>query len=248
MTALGFRPTPRGLHSAEMGTANATIVLRDGTYFEVLGVVADTEANAPIRDGLAQGRHLFGLVLKTDDAAAAQTAFDGLGIGAGAMRSFSRPVELPDGRRDAAFRTAHLHPSVTPGAYGFACQHLTPAVVWRPDYLEQPNAVTGIRRVIAVASDPAGAASAWGRIPGMEVSGPAVRIGERTLEFVDPAAFARRFGPAPAARPALAALVFETSDLSKARAALESGGIGCRSDDHALQVTREGVVFRFEMD
>ena len=38
MTRLGFRPTPRGYHSAHMGTANATVVFRDGTYFETLGV------------------------------------------------------------------------------------------------------------------------------------------------------------------------------------------------------------------
>jgi hypothetical protein len=246
MAALGFRPTPRGYHSAEIGTANATVVLHDGTYFELLGVVARTEANAPIREGLAARRHLFGLALRTRDAAATQARFDGLGVGAGTMRAFSRPVEMPEGPRDAAFRTAYLDRTATPGAYGFACEHLTPEVVWRKDYLDQPNAVTGIRRVIGVAAEPADAAAAWGRIPGLEATAPEIRLGRHVLHFLDPASFARRFGPAPAATPALAALVLESSDLSRTRAALDKGGISHRTDDRALQATQEGVVFRFE--
>ena len=51
MSRLGFRPTPRGYHSAHMGTANSTIVLPDNTYFEVLGVVADTGACGPAGPG-----------------------------------------------------------------------------------------------------------------------------------------------------------------------------------------------------
>lgn len=246
MTALGFRPTPRGYHSSEMGTANATVVLRDHTYFEVLGVVADTEANAPIRAGIAGGRSLFGLAMKTDDAEAAQARFDALKIGAGAMRAFSRPVEMPDGPRDAAFRTAYLDASVTPGAYGFVCEHQTPEIVWRSDYLDQPNAVTGIRRVVGVASDPGAAAAAWARIPGIERHGGAVRLGERAIEFLEPADFGARFGRPPAAEPGLGALVFATSDPARTRAALEAGGIDHDLVHDTIHARVEGVVFRFE--
>ena len=59
MARLGFRPTPRGHHSAHMGTANATVVFRDGTYFETLGVVAEhrLQRGYPGRAGAAR-RHL----------------------------------------------------------------------------------------------------------------------------------------------------------------------------------------------
>ena len=246
MTALGFRPTPRGHHSKEMGTANATVVLHDGTYFEVLGLVTETEANLPIRAGLAERRTLFGLAMKTDDAEAAQSHFDGLKVGAGAMRAFSRPVDLPGGRREASFRTAYLDPTVTPGAYGFVCQHLTPDVVWRPDFLDQPNAVTGIRRVVGVAADPGAAIAAWARIPGLEPDGSGLRLGERRLDFMQPAAFDSAYGPPPPAMPCLAALHFATSDLERTRNALATGGADYHRAGDALQARAEGVVFRFE--
>ena len=51
---LGFTLSPRAVHSAHMGTANHTIMLaRD--YFEVLGVLAPTKADARWRNALAQG-------------------------------------------------------------------------------------------------------------------------------------------------------------------------------------------------
>jgi len=39
---LGFTISPRGTHSAHMGTANYTMMLRED-YLEILGVVAPTE-------------------------------------------------------------------------------------------------------------------------------------------------------------------------------------------------------------
>ena len=45
---LGFTVSPRGTHSAKMGSANYTIML-DPDYFELLGVLVETEHNAPAR-------------------------------------------------------------------------------------------------------------------------------------------------------------------------------------------------------
>src|SRR5580693_6373959 len=45
---LGFTISPRGTHSAHMGTGNYTIML-DPDYIELLGVLAPTELNAPAR-------------------------------------------------------------------------------------------------------------------------------------------------------------------------------------------------------
>ena len=49
--ALGFTVAPRGIHTAAMGTANHTIMLAED-YIELIGVVADTERNAPTREFL----------------------------------------------------------------------------------------------------------------------------------------------------------------------------------------------------
>ena len=49
---LGFTISPRGTHSAKMGSGNYTIML-DPDYIELLGVLTDTEHNAPARAFLA---------------------------------------------------------------------------------------------------------------------------------------------------------------------------------------------------
>src|SRR5436305_3952898 len=48
---LGYTVSPRGTHSAHMGTGNYTIML-DPDYMELLGVLAPTEHNAPARTSL----------------------------------------------------------------------------------------------------------------------------------------------------------------------------------------------------
>src|SRR5882757_530912 len=45
---LGFTVSPRGTHSAHIGSGNYTIML-DPDYIELLGVLVETEHNAPTR-------------------------------------------------------------------------------------------------------------------------------------------------------------------------------------------------------
>jgi hypothetical protein len=77
MHRLGFRPTPRDIHSAPLGTAHATVPFRDGTYLEAVGVLRPTPHNDDRRDRLAaRGEGPVGLAFKTDDAGAAPTMAD----------------------------------------------------------------------------------------------------------------------------------------------------------------------------
>src|SRR5580704_18384739 len=66
---LGFTLSPRGTHSAHMGTGNYTVML-DPDYFELLGIVAETPRNAQMREGLAKKEGLGSAAMRTDDAAA----------------------------------------------------------------------------------------------------------------------------------------------------------------------------------
>jgi len=50
---LGFTVSPRGTHSAKMGSGNYTIML-GSDYIELLGVLVETEHNAPTRAFLAR--------------------------------------------------------------------------------------------------------------------------------------------------------------------------------------------------
>lgn len=246
---LGFAVTPRGLHSAHMGTANATTVFANGTYLELMGIVAPTERNAPFREGITAGRTLFGLALKTADAEAARDAFAAEGVDHGPVNAFARPVGLPDGEHEAAFRTANIAAVATPGAHAFVCEHLTPEVVWRHDYLEQPNAVTGLRAVVAVADDPAEVAEAWGRIaPGpVSTSGTkaTVDFGNAHLEILTPDAFEPLFGAPPPNRPGLAALVLTTADVAATGRALAAAGVPDPSRLIAGPEHAAGVVLQF---
>ncbi|WP_157961704.1 VOC family protein [Acuticoccus kandeliae] len=249
LTSLGFAVTPRGIHSAHKGTANATSVFSNGTYLELLGVTAPTEFNAAMREALAARRNLFGIAMKTEDAAAAYEAFAAEGIGAETMNAFSRPVELPGGTREASFRTTNIAHRTTPGAHVFVCEHLTPDVVWRPDFLDQPNAVAGIKRIIGVADDLDTIAAKWGKIaPGGAKASPSrvdLDFDNATVTFMTPQAFATEFGTPTAAPPALAAIEFVSHDLTATRAVLEKAGVPHPASLVVPPECAAGVTMRF---
>ena len=200
---LGFRPTPRGVHSVHMGTTNTTAVFADGTYLEALGVLRPTENNVAMRAVLAEREGPYGLAFKTEDADAAAAEFAAAGLGPGIALEFARPVELPSGPHEAAFRVARTDPRHTPGAWLFVCQHRTPEATWRADYLEQPNGACGVAEVIGLAADLDRVARAYERIFGDRVGqdrdGVRIAAGRAMIAFLPPAAFAARFAPFGAA-------------------------------------------------
>jgi hypothetical protein len=233
LARLGLRPTPRGAHSPHMGTANTTVLFKDGTYLEALGVVRPTANNAAVRSMLAEREGPYGLAFKTDDAAAAAAGFAEAGIGPGVALEFARPVELPSGPREAAFRVARTDPEHTPGAWLFVCQHRTPEVTWRADFLEQPNGARGIAEVIGTAQDLKLISEAYGRIfpDRLRFDGQCVVIdaGSARITFLQPAAFAQRFAPfgeeVSARSPRLAALRLRTGALGQMQAALSANDV-----------------------
>jgi catechol 2,3-dioxygenase-like lactoylglutathione lyase family enzyme len=230
---LGFRPTPRGVHSAHMGTANSTILFGDGTYLEALGVLQPTEDNLAVRSVLAEREGPYGLAFKTDDADAAAAEFAKAGFGPGVALEFARPVELRSGPRDATFRVARTEPQHTPGTWLFVCQHRTPEVTWRADYIEQPNGAHGIAEVAGMAADLQSVSDAYSRIfpESMDYDRQCVVIdaGSARITFRRPAAFVERFAPfgeqLSAAAPRLAALRLRTDSLERTQAVLNANGV-----------------------
>ena len=64
---LGFTLSPRGLHSAEKGTANYTLIF-EHDYCELLGVVTETPDNRLQREILAEdGEGLRAIACRIDD-------------------------------------------------------------------------------------------------------------------------------------------------------------------------------------
>ncbi|MEZ5854448.1 MAG: VOC family protein [Hyphomicrobiaceae bacterium] len=163
---LGFTVSPRGLHSEAMGTANHTIML-EHDYLELIGVVAETERNAPGRAFLARrGEGIERAAFTGTDADDGVAELKARGFAALGPYDFGRPVDLPDGRKvEATFRTFVWPIEERPGGLRvFACQHLTRENVWIGELTRHANTAFRIDRVEMVSPDPAAAAQHMGRL------------------------------------------------------------------------------------
>jgi hypothetical protein len=164
--SLGFTVSPRGLHTAAMGTANHTIMLGPD-YLELIGIVAETERNLPGRQFLERrGEGIERAAFTGTDADDGVAELKARGFAALGHYDFGRPVDLPDGSKvEARFRTFVWPVEEKPGGLRiFACQHLTRENVWLPSLTRHANTATRIDRVEMLSKDPAGAAAHMGRL------------------------------------------------------------------------------------
>jgi hypothetical protein len=166
---LGFTISPRGTHSAHMGTGNYTIML-DPDYIELLGVLAATGHNAPARAFLETREGIERVAFTAIDAAAGAEEIRARGYAPLGPSDFERPVTMPDGRLSAAkFRTFQWPVAEAPaGMRIFACQHKTREAVWIPELMRHANGAKHLRQVLLVAPDPAKEAAHLSRLTDRE--------------------------------------------------------------------------------
>jgi hypothetical protein len=159
--ALGFTLSPRGLHSAHIGSANYTMMFGED-YLELLGVVTPTPHNQALRDFVDAREGLDRAAFTTTDAAAGADALRARGVDAVGPVHFSRPVPLPDGgETEARFSVFRWPVTQRVGGLGiFACQHHTRDAVWVPSLQTHANGATRILRVLVASDEPAGSAAA----------------------------------------------------------------------------------------
>jgi catechol 2,3-dioxygenase-like lactoylglutathione lyase family enzyme len=251
---LGFTLSPRAVHSPHMGTANHTIML-ERDYFELLAVMAPTQANARWRDALADGEGLAGFAAATPSAAAAAAAWRKAGFAASDPLAFSRAVERADGTRmEARFEVVTLPPEAVPAMSVFACAQLTRDAVWLPELQRHPNTARAIRKLAIAVPDLRPAAEAWSRaLPGstrLAAAGSVqIRVGGHVLELLDPATAQHRYGLAqPPARARALAIEFEVADSDACRQALLRGGFSPQRHGELTRVGSEdahGVFIGF---
>jgi Glyoxalase-like domain len=154
---LGFTISPRGTHSAHMGTGNYTIMF-DPDYMELLGVLTETEHNAPARAFLAKhGDGIERIAFTAIDSAAGAEEIRARGFVPIGPTDFERPVTMPDGRVSAAkFRTLQWPTAEAPGGVRiFACQHKTRETVWIPELMKHANGAKRLKQVLIVTPHPA---------------------------------------------------------------------------------------------
>lgn len=237
---LGFTSSPRGTHSAKMGSGNYTIML-DPDYIELMGVLVETEHNAPTRAFLAaRNEGIERVAFTAVDSAAGAEEIRSHGYEPVGPVDFERPVTMPDGALSAAkFRIFQWPVAEAPGGLRvFACQHKTRERVWIPELMQHANGARRLKQVLVASPEPAQDAVHLARLIDGEVrpeqdGAVAVPSGADRADFVflDKQQFGRRYpGVALAGLPARggAGLVIATSSLAAAEKAL--GRAGTRSN------------------
>lgn len=225
---LGFTLTPRGVHT--LGSQNHCVMF-ERDYFELLAPPRAHPAMQYYNDFLARGEGLAAIALATEDATTAHAVLRANGIEADAPLDFARPVELPEGPRDAAFRIVQLPIDQTPGCRTFLCQHFTRDVVWRPEYQRHALGATGLAGVAVVVEDPARTAPSYARIfdthPRPIDEGLRVDTGSAPIAVTARGKLGRRLAGAelPARpRPFVAALFIRVADREAAVDTLRKRG------------------------
>jgi catechol 2,3-dioxygenase-like lactoylglutathione lyase family enzyme len=238
---LGFTVSPRGTHSAKMGSGNYTIML-EPDYIELMGVLVETEHNAPTRAFLAaRGQGLERVAFTALDSAAGAEEIRARGYEPVGPLDFERPVTMPDGAvSEAKFRIFQWPIAEAPGGLRiFACQHKTRETVWIPELLRHANGARRLKQVLVASPEPAHDAAHLARMIDREVrpegdGAVTVPSGLDRADFVflRKEQLGRRYPDvALAGLPERggAGLVIATSSLAAAEKA--AGGAGIRSGD-----------------
>lgn len=160
---LGFTLSPRGVHSAALGTSNHTIMLaRD--YFELLAVESPTERNAEWRRVIANGGGLAGMAMTTQNPPAARAHWLTAGLSPETPVKFARAVPRPDGSvLEARFEVVSLDEIPDAGLRVFVCSQPTREAVWLPELVTHANTAVAIRRLVLACPDPERSAAQWQR-------------------------------------------------------------------------------------
>ena len=195
--ALGFQLTPRGYHT--LGSVNH-LMMTPGAYLEIVGVPPEGKQRQEVLDS---PRGLNGIVLQIEDADACYARLKEAGFDPLEPRGFSRPVTIDGTEHEASFRTVRLTPDFFGGGRIYFCHHLTPDLVWRPEWLDHPNGFAAIDRVELESPDPAGTADRIARAFG------GTRVGSGAVELED-SVIAVAAGPAE--RMVATGLVFHALD------------------------------------
>ena len=216
---LGFTLTPRGHHT--LGSINH-LAMFGSDYLELIGV-----------PDLASGRRSIldypfgvnGLVFGTEDANAVHATLAAAGVPVEAPQDFSRPVDLPEGSRDARFRTVRMPNGTVEAGRVYFCQHFTRDLVWREEWQHHANGAVAVAGATITCADPAALAALFARMFGAEAlqpiaGGHRLAVGLASFDMIDRAATRARFGDAApeAAGDRMTALTFRTTSLARAAA------------------------------
>ncbi|CAN5414802.1 hypothetical protein BH09PSE6_BH09PSE6_13910 [soil metagenome] len=146
---LGFQLTPRGHHS--LGSINHLMML-PGCYLELVGLPLGTDRLRA--EVLESALGINGLVLGSSDVEATRRWLESSGFHPSGPVDFSRPVLLDGIERQARFRTVKVAADEFAAGRVYWCQHETPELVWRPEWLVHLNGFASIDSLVVECVDP----------------------------------------------------------------------------------------------
>lgn len=248
-SGLGFSLTPRGYHT--LGSINHLAVFGDN-YLELLGYApGEREKRAELWEHPAG---LTGLAFRVGDAAALHEAMANSGLPVEPWKDFSRPVMLDGKSENARFRTFQLDRSYTDNGRIFFCEHKTPELIWRPEYMRHANGVTGIAAAAIACTDPQAITAILAATPGIRRDGDEIILaGDVRLRFarIDTLADAFAGEPVPGLngrRMRMSSLDLLCTSLDRVAALLDSQSIPHKRTEEAIQLgsnAAAGLILRF---
>jgi hypothetical protein len=231
---LGFTIPPRGSH-LEWGTGNWCIMFPDD-YLELRGIVKQGHTHNLDAFLATYGEGLMGLALGSDDAAASQHELARRGFKPQPVRGLTRNFELPEGWLQPRFSLCFLDEAETAGLMSVVfCQHLTPELLRRPEWLQHANGSCGVAALTGAVSDPDTAAQTHVRLFGAAAlhrddAWLEIDTGRGRIVLATPAELNRRYPEAQqrSSGPRLAAVTLRSSDLEQTAQSLSVGGVPYR--------------------
>jgi hypothetical protein len=145
MSQLGFTVTPRGYHS--LGSINHLMVF-EGHYLELVGLPLGTEVLR--RDVLESPLGLNGLVFQAKEVNAIIGQLRDSGLTMLEPQDFSRPATIDGVEQLVRFRTTRTAPELFAAGRVYYCQHYTPELVWRPEWMSHANGCSGLSELVVV--------------------------------------------------------------------------------------------------
>jgi hypothetical protein len=256
---LGFTIPPRGSH-VEWGTGNWCIMFaRD--YLELRGIIDPQRFTLDLDKHLERhGEGMMGLAFGTTGADRAYEQMTAAGMNPKPVRALSRNFELPEGWVQPRFRLCFPDAADVQGLmHVVLCEHLTPELIRKPEYLVHANRASGVAGLVGVVEDLdrvervqrrlLGDAAVRRNAEGLVLTVPS----GQTIELLSQAAFLRRFAdswPEPArTRHVLPVLRLTSSDLDETARHLDSVRLPYRRSEHGLRIAPGstcGVLMQFE--
>jgi hypothetical protein len=256
MERLGFTVTPRGYHS--LGSINHLMVF-EGHYLELVGLPLGTDVLR--RDVLESPLGLNGLVFQAQEVDAIIGQLRDSGLTMLAPQDFSRPATIDGVEQLVRFRTTRTAPELFAAGRVYYCQHYTPELVWRREWMTHANGCNGLSELVVVTAAIETDAPLYAK-----VAQAAAKQRENdvwTIDLIDsfritllsPARYRERYGAlcveTDARSSFFGAIVFKTAELGRIRdVATPLPELRSATSEHSLTLLAPflNTLFEFRSD